>query len=68
MADQPTRSNGKTKSMVNQFGVSKSSMVFNFGIVTFLNNYPKGKKFWFFFTFFRRIPLKQLRIFARKWK
>ena len=36
--------NNKLINMVNQFGISKSTMVFKISIVIFLNNYPKMKK------------------------
>ena len=36
--------NNKLINMVNQFGISKSTMVSKISIVIFLNNYPKMKK------------------------
>ena len=38
------KANHKFINLVNNFGISKSSMVFKIAIVKFLNNYPKMKK------------------------
>ena len=38
------KANGTFMNLVNQFGVSKSTMVFKIAIVRFLNKYPKMKK------------------------
>ena len=41
---EKSKANEKSVNMVNQVGVSKSTMVFKIGIVKFINNYPKMKK------------------------
>lgn len=41
---QTFKVNDKFKTMINQFRVSKSTMVFESSIVSFLNNYCKMKK------------------------
>ena len=38
------KANNKLINLVNNFGISKSTMVFKISIVKFLNNYPKMKK------------------------
>ena len=38
------KSNNKFINMINQFGISKSMMIFEIYIVKFLNNSPKMKK------------------------
>ena len=41
---EKSKANEKSVNMVNQVGVSKSTMVFKIGMVKFINNYPKMKK------------------------
>ena len=45
--------NSKFKNMMNQFGISKLTMVFKIPIVRFLNNYPKNEEIFTFSSLFK---------------
>ena len=42
------KANDKFINLVNQFDISKSTVVFKISIVRFLNNYPKMRKYLHF--------------------
>ena len=45
--------NSKFINMMNQFGISKLTMVFKIPIVRFLNNYPKNEEIFTFSSLFK---------------
>ena len=45
--------NNKFINMMNQFGISKLTMVFKIPIVRFLNNYPKNEEIFTFSSLFK---------------
>ena len=56
------KANEKLINLVNQFGISKSIVVFKIPIARFLNNYPKMRKYLHFFN----TNFKTNKVFAKK--